>query len=122
MEKVLQVLNRLQADGVIEKYAIGGGIAAVYYTEPHSTDDIDVFISPMVLGHDGSVSLESVSGYLEHLGYLLGKEGLLIEDWLVQFVPAFASVQEEAVAQARRVAYGDTHTFIFSAEHLAGRV
>lgn len=28
MEKVLQVLNRMQADGVIERFAIGGGIAA----------------------------------------------------------------------------------------------
>jgi len=30
MEKVIQILNRMQADGVIEKYAIGGGIAAIY--------------------------------------------------------------------------------------------
>lgn len=118
MEKILQVLNRMQADGVIKKYAIGGGIAAVYYLEPHATDDIDVFISPVV-GQSSPVSLESVYGCLEKLAYLPAKEGVMIEDWLVQFVPAFASVQEEAIAQAQRVAYGQTETFIFSAEHLA---
>jgi hypothetical protein len=37
-------------------------------------------------------------------------------------VPPFAAVQEEAIAQARRVAYGETHTFIFSAEHLGAEL
>jgi hypothetical protein len=118
MEKVLQVLNRMQTDGVLEKFAIGGGIAAIYYLEPYSTDDIDVFISPVLIDPSGLVSLEPIFGYLGKLGYLPVKEGVLIEDWLVQFVPAFAAVQEEAIEQARRIEYGDTHTFIFSAEHL----
>ena len=122
MEKVIQILNRMQADGIIERFAIGGGIAAIYYLEPYHTDDIDVFISPVVIGQSGLVSLEPVYAYLEKLGYLAVKEGVLIEDWLVQFVPAFATVQEEAIAQARRVEYGETHTFIFSAEHLGAEL
>ena len=56
MEKVIQVLNRMQADGVIEKYAIGGGIAAIYYLEPYQTDDIDVFVLPVVVSEGGLVS------------------------------------------------------------------
>jgi len=122
MEKVIQVLNRMQADGVIEKFAIGGGIAAIYYLEPYQTDDIDVFILPVVVGESGLVSLGSIYDYLENLGYHPVKEGVLIEDWVVQFVPAFKSVQEEAVAQAEHVAYGETHTLLFSAEHLAAEL
>jgi len=38
MEKVIEVLNRMQADGVFEKFAIGGRIAAIYYLEPYQTD------------------------------------------------------------------------------------
>jgi hypothetical protein len=52
MEKVIELLNRMQADGVIENFAIGGGIAAIYYLEPYNTDDVDVFISPVVVSHD----------------------------------------------------------------------
>jgi hypothetical protein len=122
MENVLQVLNRMQADGVIEKFAIGGGIAAIYYLEPYQTDDIDVFISAVVIGESGLISLEPVYTYLEKLGYLAVKEGVVIEDWLVQFVPTFATVQEEAIAQARRVEFGETYTFIFSAEHLGAEL
>lgn len=45
MEKVIEILNLMQADGVFEKFAIGGGIAAIYYLEPYQTDDIDVFFA-----------------------------------------------------------------------------
>ena len=122
MEKVIQVINRMQEDGVIDKYAIGGGIATVYYLEPYETDDIDVFVSPVVASQSGLVSLEPIYSYLAKLGYQAVREGVLIEDWLVQFVPVFTTVQEEAVVQARQVTYGDTHTFIFTAEFLAAEL
>lgn len=122
MEKVIQVLNRMQADGVIEKFAIGGGIASIYYLEAYQTDDIDVFVWPVLVGESGLISFGSIYAYLETLGYHPVKDSILIEDWLVQFLPASESVQEEAVVEAKRVAYGETHTSIFSAEHLAAEL
>jgi hypothetical protein len=72
----------------------------------------------------GLVSLESIYSYLERLGYYPVEEGVgvLIEDWPVQFIPVAQSVQEEAVMQAEQVASGETHTFMFSAEHLAAEL
>ncbi len=122
MEKVIQVLNRMQADGVIEKYAIGGGIAAIYYLEPYETDDIDIFILPVIFGQAGLVSLEPIYTYLKKLGYDAVKEGVVIEDWLVQFVPVFNPLQEEAVEQAQGVPFGEEHTSLFSAEHLTAEL
>jgi hypothetical protein len=122
MEKVIQILNRMQADGVIEKFAIGGGIAAIRYLEPYLTDDIDVFISPVVVGPNGLVSYGRIYSYLDELGYKPEGEYIKIEGWLVQFVPASESVQEEAVTQADRVAFAGEYTSIFSAEHLAAEL
>lgn len=122
MDKVFQVLNRMQADGVIEKFAIGGGIAAIRYLEPYLTDDIDVFISPVVVGENGLVSFGKIYEYLHDLGYPPEREYIKIEGWLVQFVPASQSVQEEAVAQADRVAFAGVYTLIFSAEYLAAEL
>lgn len=124
MEKVIEVLNRMQADGVIEKFAIGGGIATIYYLEPYQTDDIDVFFLPVFLGEGGLVSLEPIYSYLEKLGYHSVEEGIgiLIEDWLVQFIPVAETVQEEAVMQARQVTHGNAPTLIFSANHLAAEL
>ncbi len=72
MERVIQILNRMEADGVIDNYAIGGGIAAVYYLEPYETDDIDVFVPKVAVavGEAGLISLEPIYGYLKDLGYL----------------------------------------------------
>ena len=119
MEKVIELLNRMQADGVIENFAIGGGIAAIYYLEPYSTDDIDVFLSSILLDEIGLVPFGSIYAYLESQGYHSEREYIRIEDWLVQFLPASESVQKEAVAQAVRVPFGTTSTLIFSAEYLA---
>ena len=124
MERVIQVLNRMQSDGVVENYAIGGGIAAIYYLEPYDTDDIDVFIPAVAVtvGEAGLISLEPVYDYLKTLGYLPLKEGVLIEDWLVQFIPTFEPMQEEAISKSRRVTYGETETNIFTADYLAAEL
>lgn len=124
MERVLQVLNQMQADGVVESYAIGGGIAAVYYIEPYQTDDIDVFIpvSAVSFGTSELLSLEPIYSYLANLGYSAVKEGVLIEDWLVQFIPAGESTQAEALLNTHNVRYVNTETRIFSPEHLAAEL
>ena len=124
MEKVIEILNRMQADGVFEKFAIGGGIATIYYLEPYQTDDIDVFFLPVFFGDSGLVSLEPIYSYPEKLGYHSVAEGvgILIEDWPVLFIPVAESVQEEAVIQAESVAFGKTRTGLFSAEHLAAEL
>ena len=124
MERVLQVINQMQADGVVESYAIGGGIAAVYYIEPYQTDDIDIFVpvSAVTSRESALVSLEPIYSYLAKLGYTALKEGVLIEDWLVQFIPAGESTQEEALLNAHNVRYGNTETKIFSPEYLAAEL
>lgn len=122
MEDVLKLLNRMQADGVIEKFAIGGGIATIRYLQAYLTDDIDIFISPVVVAPNGLVSFGRIYAYLADLGYNTEREYIRIEEWLVQFVPASESVQEEAVERAERVMFGRTPTLIFSIEHLAAEL
>ena len=53
----------MQADGVIEDYAIGGGIATIYYLEPYTTEDIDIFIPVASVsgGSSGLISREPIS-------------------------------------------------------------
>jgi hypothetical protein len=39
MEKTLAVINQMERNGVIDRYAIGGAIAATLYVEPIQTYD-----------------------------------------------------------------------------------
>jgi hypothetical protein len=124
MERVLQVLNQMQADGVVDNYAIGGGIAAIYHLEPYPTDDIDVFIpvASVAVGESRLISLDPIFGYLKDLGYQAAKEGVRIEGWLVQFIPTFEEMQEEAISKSLRVSFGDTETNIMTADYLAAEL
>jgi len=45
MKGTLQVLNELESAGVLNRYAIGGAMAATFYLEPLLTFDLDVFVA-----------------------------------------------------------------------------
>lgn len=45
MAGTIQVLNRMVEDGIIQRYAIGGAVAALNYVEPRFTRDIDILIT-----------------------------------------------------------------------------
>ena len=104
-------------DGVIEQYAIGGAVAAIFYVEPINTNDLDIFFHVK----DPSAGLEILAPlyeYLADLGYKGQGEAIEIEGWPVQFLPIFNSLLEEAVQQAREVRFQRTKTRVMQAEHL----
>jgi len=117
MEKTLKVLNELERKKIIEKYAIGGGIATIFYMEPVLTYDMDVFI---FLPHtsSGLISLSPVYEYLRNKGYKAHQEHLMIEGVPVQFIPAYNALVEEAVKEAREIRYKRTKTRVLRVEHL----
>jgi hypothetical protein len=118
MRKTLEVLNRLERDGIIGRYAIGGAMAATFYVEPFTTFDLDVFV---ILSQQDGLPLASLSPVYEALhgmGYPDDKECIIIEGVPVQFLPVYNALLEEALEQAIEVPYEDLTTRVFSAEHL----
>ena len=117
MKRTLQVLNELERDGVIERYAIGGAMGATFYVEPLLTFDLDVFvILPQV--DSGLLSLSPLYEVLRARGYTEDGECVLIEDVPVQFLPAYNALLEEALREARDTSYEDVPTRVVGAEHL----
>ena len=43
---VLRAANELVSAGLIKDYALGGALAAIYYTEPFTTYDADIIFVP----------------------------------------------------------------------------
>jgi hypothetical protein len=117
MEKTLQVLNRMEREGVVERYAIGGGIAAMFYIEPILTYDLDVFVFlPATQGK--LLSLSPIYDFLRKAGFAPEGEHVVIRGTRVQFIPAYNVLVEEALRQAREIRYGRTKTRVLLAEHL----
>lgn len=114
---VLRVLNNLLKEHLLEDYAIGGGIAVLYYTEPVLTYDFDVIC---VFPHTGVlVDPAPVFAYLRKQGYLFGKEDRVnIEGIPVQFIPVSEGLVEEAVRNADNVTLSGVQTKILAIEYL----
>ena len=118
MEKTLAVINQLEQEGLIGRYAIGGAIAATRYIEPVQTYDLDIFVI-LPVEPSGLISLTPIYTYLTQRGHPPQGEGIVIGDWPVQFLPVYDELTEEALTEAVEVKFGSTPTRVLSAEHLA---
>jgi len=102
LAEVLRAANELVAAGLIEDYALGGALAAIYYTEPVTTYDADIiFITKdKTLG----AGIPAIYEHLQSKGWRIEREHLLIKDFPVQFLAA-SGLTEEAVRNAKRIEY-----------------
>lgn len=105
MKETLGVLNAMEADGVISRYAIAGAVAAYNYIEPTLTEDLDILV---YFGEGKSksalVSLAPIFSYLKKNGYAEHiREGVAIGGWPVQFLPVASPLDEEALQKAKHV-------------------
>ncbi len=118
MEATLKILNSLEHEGIITRYAIGGPIGAIFYMEPFATYDLDVFvILPQTSG--GFLTLTPLYDALKQRGCQEERECILIEGMPVQFLPAYNPLLEEALAEALPRRYVETDTRVLRPEHLA---
>ena len=117
MKETLKIINQMVKDRVIEDYAIGGAVAAIYYLEPFDTADLDVFVQVKASGDDLMI-LAPIYEYLTQRGYKAKDEFIYIEAMPVQFLPVFNLLTEEAVERAQTIKYAKVTTRIMRPEHL----
>lgn len=117
MKGALEAINRLERDGVIGRYAIGGAMAAVFYAEPVSTFDLDIFVA-FTPNASGLISLAPLYEALAARGYRESGECVDIEGIPVQFLPAYNALVEEALLKAAEVDYDGTPTRVLGCEFL----
>jgi len=115
VEKTLKVIRGLKEKKIIRNFAIGGGIAVLYYTEPVLTYDLDIFFIP---AEDRLDVLSPIYKYLRKKGYKPQEEHVLIEGVPVQFIPVYNELVREAVKDSAKVNYGRIKTQVIGLEYL----
>ncbi len=118
MKATFEIINRMQAEGHIGKYAIGGAVGATFYLEPSATLDIDIFVSLKNVQGSPLLSLTPIYDYLTSRGYKTENEYLVIEGWPVQFLPPSDALDEEALQQAVETEVEGVRTWVITADHL----
>ncbi len=119
LKTVLREINAMEADGIVDRYAIGGAVGATFYLEPVATLDVGIFISFQAQRGSLLISPEPVLKYLTERGARIEGEYLIIADWPVQLLPPTGPLVEEALAEALEMEVEEVRTRVFTAEHLA---
>ena len=119
LREVLDQVRRMESDGVVARYAIGGAVGATIYLEPAATFDVDIFVVFKSEQEGALISLTPIYEYLRANGATIEGEHIRIGDWPVQFLPTANDLLKEAMAEAVDVAVDGIATRVFSAEHLA---
>ena len=112
---VLRASNELVSAGLIEDYALGGALAAIYYTEPFTTYDADIIF--IAIDKTLSAGIPAIYSHLQSKGWRVEREHLLIKDFPVQFLAA-SGLTEEAVHEAKQIEYEGVPAKVFRPEHI----
>jgi len=116
---VISLINQMQADGVIERYAIGGAVGATFHLEPVSTLDVDIFVAFRHESDSIFINPKPVFDYLLANGGQMEGEYVMIAGWPVQILPPTGPLVEEALSEALVIPVGKITASVFTAEHLA---
>ena len=114
---VLRVLNDLKQDRVVEDYAVAGGMALAFWSEPIATYDLDVLV---FLPETGGplISLEPIYRWASQKGYESKAEHVLIRGLPVQFLPTHGDLSDEAIRTARTLDYDGVPVRVVRPEYL----
>lgn len=112
---VLRAANELVSVGLIKDYALGGALAAIYYTEPFTTYDADIIF----VASDTTLSagMPAIYSHLQSEGWRVEREHLLIKDFPVRFLAA-SGLTEEAVRKAVPIEFEGVPAKVFRPEYI----
>ena len=106
----------MESAGLVERYAIGGAMAGFFYAEAVVTEDLDAFVRFKTSG--GLIPLTPIYDFLKQRGATEERGHLWLAGTLVQLIPAFDALTEEAVSEAVEKTVGQTQTRVMRVEHL----
>jgi hypothetical protein len=119
IKETISMINKMQTDGVIQRYAIGGAVGATFYLEPVATLDVDVFVALQPEVGKLLANPQPIFDYLKARGGTMNGEYIVVAGWPVQFLPAANPLTAEALEQAVEKDVAGVPARVFTAEHLA---
>jgi len=118
VKTTLEVINKMQADGVIGQYAIGGAVGATLYLEPAATLDVDIFVTLPAIAGSSLLTLAPIYDYLRQHGGTVQHEHIIVGGWPIQFLPPGNDLEREAIAEAVETSVQGVPVRVMTAHHL----
>ena len=117
LSNIIKVLNSLIKEKLIDDYVIGGATALLYYSTPHLTEDIDVFIT---INHSSLIiDLSEIYEYLiQNFNAKIENEYILLFNNPIQFLMTGDNITKEAIKNYNKVIIKGNTFKLFSLEYL----
>jgi hypothetical protein len=117
LASVFEVLNQLKEESLIRDYAVGGGMAILFYAEPAVTYDLDVFVL-LPPSSDLIIRVTPIYERLQAAGFASDMEHIVVHGVPVQFLPSYNQLVDEAIEQAQLLDYEGVPVRVVRPEHL----
>jgi hypothetical protein len=114
LRKLLGLFNEAVQDGVLERYALAGGFAIIYYGAPIHTVDADL-LAVFPVSEVGLLDPRPIFEYFESKGARWSDEYLVLNGLKFQVVPGNEGLPAEALSTALRAPEGFS---VVDLEHL----
>ena len=112
MKKAIKKINSLVQNGILDKYAIAGGMAQFYYIEPSVTYDLDLIVQ--IFNQDKNLNpLAKIYEWADKNNYKPLKEHIIIEGIPVQFLRAYNELVKAALNDRKKIKLFDEDTVYF---------
>ena len=115
LAEIFASADELRSLGLIEEWALGGALAGIFYVEPFTTYDADIFFIPSDKGL--TAGIPAIYAHLQAAGWKVEVEHLVIQGFPVQWLAAHG-LTEEAVREAAKIEFEGTPGRVFLAEHI----
>lgn len=113
--EIFAAANELRSLGLIRQWALGGALAGIYYVEPFTTYDADIFFIPADEGL--TAGIPAIYEHLQASGWTVEAEHLLLHGFPVQWL-ATHKLTEEAVTEAAEIQFDSVPGRVFRSEHI----
>ena len=119
MKRILEILNEIKDKGLIEDYAIAGGIASAYYIELFGTKDLDIFV---IIKPGSKRDMAKVPfrlfNYFAGKGYGSDGDYIFVDCIAVHITFVDKCIQMDAVRDAEDIEFAGVKTRVLRAEYL----
>jgi hypothetical protein len=119
IKAAITIINQMQADGIMDRYAIGGAVGATFYLEPVATLVVDIFVTFRPGPGSLLVDPQPNFDYLKARGGKMEGEYIVVAGWPIQFLSPGIPLVAEGLQEAVGRDVDGTRARVFTAEHLA---
>lgn len=120
LKNLLTAINRAQADGVIDQYAVAGAAGAAFYIEPAAVLEAEIYVKLPSETTSSALSLAPIYQYFSARGDAVEGDLVTIATWPTRFLALATDLEHEGFNESVPKEVEGMKTWVMTPEHLVG--